>query len=731
MALLLPKSEEIWRNYDQAMKTLLDQDKCSIDAGLLAVNAISSAKRVNHFRGKMNSNVALLNLISRQKVAMSGPNKTGNVFDQIEPAHESGFGSPAASLTAELFTPIGSGKVRDSKELERLGVMLNLLALSPEARKDHQAVMRDVTDYGVKVLTMQQNPVRLSTLRVLWQNAPHSQLLSSYLFYKILYEQVLYSITCEPLQLVREEASVAKLLESMVRSKFKSSQLINKLHELISQQGLSYKRMGMEIFGYLIELDSTPFALSILDYYMENSTGDEIATSISNGSGHRGALTLPEKAREHLFNRLMQQNTFQYGDLAILLLNAGRTDHHKTSQQLLNKVEIALTRTIADLSPARAISLLRGYGYAGRNYPPIVTALNGIIAKNVGVVPQRVLLTALWASARLNDRDAEYIPGVVKKYFDDLRGMDRINAHSLDTLVHVLWALSVMEKLELAHFSEARRLIEKFMISRGGQDLNYWTENQLSQVWCEVQVVLQREGKEVSEVVPPADKVANKVLQNLAWYRTSPAVIDDPESSLTHLDASRLLIQIGVTHQNEVQVRNGYVVDTFIPISALPEVAAESAANYRTTVPDWMRTAVIGQAAKTPEAVATGATPAAAEAAAVTEKAEKIDKPVVKCEGVVLEFDGPTHFESYMHVSLALHRTSSLQQMVAYVYTFYLLIFHPLQRELGPTVMKRRHLEALGLRVVNVPFWNYKLDMTEENKVTLLRQYVNRLRAGL
>jgi hypothetical protein len=45
--------------------------------------------------------------------------------------------------------------------------------------------------------------------------------------------------------------------------------------------------------------------------------------------------------------------------------------------------------------------------------------------------------------------------------------------------------------------------------------------------------------------------------------------------------------------------------------------------------------------------------------------------------------------------------------------------------------MKRRHLEALGLRVVNVPFWNYKLDMAEENKVTLLRQYINRLRAGL
>jgi hypothetical protein len=108
------------------------------------------------------------------------------------------------------------------------------------------------------------------------------------------------------------------------------------------------------------------------------------------------------------------------------------------------------------------------------------------------------------------------------------------------------------------------------------------------------------------------------------------------------------------------------VVDTFIPISALPEVSA-SAANYRSTVPDWMRSAVTGQAATpTQEAVSSAKAASAADIApaASSETMEPVmaackAEKAVKCEGVVLEFDGPTHFESYMHVSSALQTLTS------------------------------------------------------------------------
>jgi hypothetical protein len=45
--------------------------------------------------------------------------------------------------------------------------------------------------------------------------------------------------------------------------------------------------------------------------------------------------------------------------------------------------------------------------------------------------------------------------------------------------------------------------------------------------------------------------------------------------------------------------------------------------------------------------------------------------------------------------------------------------------------MKRRHLEALGLRVINVSYWNYRPDLPEERRVALLRNYLQSVADGL
>jgi hypothetical protein len=98
---------------------------------------------------------------------------------------------------------------------------------------------------------------------------------------------------------------------------------------------------------------------------------------------------------------------------------------------------------------------------------------------------------------------------------------------------------------------------------------------------------------------------------------------------------------MGIAHENEKVIGHGYVVDIYIPPSALPASS-------------WARSPTF--------------------------------------LGTVLEFDGPSHFETYVNAPL------------------------------GPTVMKRRHLEALGYAVTSLPYWKYHLDDTPQQKQHILRE---------
>ena len=58
--------------------------------------------------------------------------------------------------------------------------------------------------------------------------------------------------------------------------------------------------------------------------------------------------------------------------------------------------------------------------------------------------------------------------------------------------------------------------------------------------------------------------------------------------------------------------------------------------------------------------------------------------------GLVIELDGPFHFDSYMH------------------------------RPLGPARMKKRHLSAMGYVCVSLPYWEYHMLLPEESKRNVL-----------
>jgi hypothetical protein len=63
---------------------------------------------------------------------------------------------------------------------------------------------------------------------------------------------------------------------------------------------------------------------------------------------------------------------------------------------------------------------------------------------------------------------------------------------------------------------------------------------------------------------------------------------------------------------------------------------------------------------------------------------------IQQANGVIIEFDGPSHFENYS-------RSPS-----------------------GPTLMKRRHLESAGYAVKSIPYWKYNTIDTTSKKEKLL-----------
>jgi len=691
MTLLVPKSTSMWMHYDLAVKDLLDNNKCSVDTGLLAVHALTTAKIHRSYPKRIESNAALLDLILRLKKS-----RNENVFDEVVNSshNSSNYGELSNAASIELFNSIGSGIVRDSKELECLGLLLNLFANTDTRDKSFTALLRDLTDYGFKMLTMQQNPVRLNTLKVLWEHAPNVNLMgSSYLFYKTLYEQVLYSINVDPTQLHHEEHAIGQLLLSMTRSKFKSQQLIDKLHEHMEKQGMNFTSMGMEVFGQLIELGAMPFAMSVLDQYIKHSM-ESGCMDLYNYKHHwETKMSLSDQAKELLFEHLKSKSDYNFKDLTLLLQHAGRTEHHKVFQQLLHRVEISILSSVSDLSVWEAVNLLRNYGSIGRSYPPLVTALNNIILANVNETSIDILATAVWSSARLNDKSARYVDVAIKKYFTHLENVSVLNRNSMNTLVLMLWSMSVLAKMKEHHFLKAKNLMEAYL-THSPLDLSLQAQ-QLTQVWNEAQLVL-RNPRVVAE--SHNGEIPN-ALKKLPWYTLSAILHDDVDSSRTHLDASRLLNRLGVSHTNEKKMSNGYVVDVFIPVSSLLAHAQQNSVSVEqpthepvavagtgkgedmnTTVPGWLRSMAGVSSESAPS---------------------RGPKQTGSFKGVVLEFDGPHHFESY------------------------------LRRETGTTVMKRRHLQALGLVVINIPFWNYNLDMSEASKEVLLSQCIARVMTSI
>ena len=322
-------------------------------------------------------------------------------------------------------------------------------------------------------------------------------------------------------------------------------------------------------------------------------------------------------------------------DLSQLLKSWGRPDNLDLQQKKhLNGVEIALINSIDALSPVEAANLLHTYALVGRLYPPIIHGIDEVLLKNVGNLPIPVLITAIWSSAKLNNRSAVYLPEAINRCIHH----SAVNNDG-KMLSKLLWSLAVLQKLNLSIFDAARVEIERITLESSIAQVNM---AQLHHVWNEVQLLtkaLQPEDHNArdpsSPLGPPPQPTTHAFLPWQAGY--SPPLLETPQSSLSHSEISRILRDLSVPHRNEVTLENGHIVDILMPMSAF-----EFAMN-----------------------VEVSGTSGVAHC-------ESTNSKVVAARGVVIEYDGPFHFESYANVSTILlycpHQITRVIYMITFAY---------------------------------------------------------------
>ena len=357
-------------------------------------------------------------------------------------------------------------------------------------------------------------------------------------------------------------------------------------------------------------------------------------TTLKNGLGQQPQVNSEAKKTKAVKNKVYKSTideihmkivnrgagvTFGVGDLTRLLNAWGRSDSTDVNQtKHLNDLEMLLIPQLETLNVHRTVSLLYAYARVGRKFAPIMNVLNKTIenklvtpvAGETPLLPKR-LLEALWSNAQLNDHTS-YLPQLISMCV----AVCKEEGKPTD-LCEVLLSLAILQKLDLPTFMSAKDTLEQAVANKGLDVVNV---AQLRHVWNEVQILMKEQGidpvqwqqEQILKATHAQDttttttsamkEVFDAPRALLPWQEGYSATnANTPQSSHNHVALSHALRAIGVPHQNEVTLTNGLIADILIPSRAFVLDAAE-------------------------------------------------------CKGVVVEYDGPFHFESYAKVALLLLR---------------------------------------------------------------------------
>lgn len=613
MAINQSRSLRLWSLMDR--KFCEDGNICDTDIQLLAAHALLQNDGTKKFYRQMQFPRKLLNSILNNRE-----------FFSLLPFLDD----------SEVFDGAHGSTLYDSIALERLSLILELFSLQPKLtwslRKTHPYVLDNLSTYTLKVLTATQNPIKLTTLRHVWENMSGLALTNAFAIYRKTHQLVSFSIATNPLQLNLHEECVSSLLHSMVKSKYRNADIIDRIFELARSDGLNYETIGMDIFDSLIQLEAYPFAEKILESIMKDSRSNINMKNLFRMTrvGFR-TFELSDPSRDYIVKWIMNKNVdeqdssvpsyqqptstnWTFTDLVFACYSFGSKANIPKYGRTLSRIEANVAPRLKALTPHDLLTLLHTYAAIGRLDPDIIRNLDDVLSKYLNSTsevneidshqtpisaeststitkrsedsiddntsslsttePHRNELlksfdidSVLWSFARLNYHSAN-IPILKQRY---LSFAAQATGALTPTNVRFMWSLAVLGQLDVGTYTALRNTTIKYLSS--SRNNTFWSFQQLVQVktefTCQYQVLKNKKDLTVEDEAHliELDRICSELKDFLEKSGHGPKAkhfANDSESSLSHLQSSSSLTQLGIFHENEKKI-HGYSVDMFIP----------------------------------------------------------------------------------------------------------------------------------------------------------------------
>lgn len=707
-ALANPKSLEFWSKMDVNLQRIMKLKTCFLRTIILGAYTISIAANEHS---------------SMQRVKFS-------CFDELM--------KPIAQSLSSMMNKSTRPHANDieCKDLDYISMCLSVLASSSlnnpslftKATMSNisqvlQTALQNVPPHINSPTQRAANVSTLNSLRSLWESIPLIPFLKD--DYSINSE--LYRLSFEILMgnndmssgnrgndmVYSKEEIFTSLLESLNKSKIRDPRVMSKVNDYFFENpDFDVTVTGIRLFNVLLELGLHSLGMRVLHEMLEKSQSFDDPDRVFRGQTakwRRLSVRNPSSdaklnianalsnTRGRLYNKMdLMLALFCFSRDAMSLLSSSPLSSSSSSSSpsssssttpygVLTIIEGELLPKIKqELSLKDAISVLQFYAIGGRFHTDMLRELDKVIVKNAESLNVSELRQILWASARLNYRLSSFLPSIVDKLIlleagteGNNEGEMRIEREELRIHhSHVIldaWAAAVLGLLTVSHWRYLEPYVMRFSHRTDGKQMHPFAAHQLRQIMAELRLVCVKDdadrqwlstlrpwekndpsvqGHGEAFIIHDNNRVSNsksawkqRERSSESYYRTD-IKFKDTQSSLTHQSISLLLTELGYAHSNEHCLEYGYMVDIFIREQDLPQQYKDNNADMLAKYP----------------------------------------------QGIVIEYDGPSHFDSY------------------------------LWRPLGPTAMKHRHLGALGYRVISIPYWSYRLAQSKEKQLQCIKE---------
>jgi len=414
------------------------------------------------------------------------------------------------------------------------------------------------------------------------------------------------------------------LMQSMITSGIKSTELIKSVGDLCERNEFFswYGKKALLLFDQLVALEENVLALRVLEqYHRQSSEGkglDILGTSYFPSELSQAALQLIWKELNHKLTS--PQTRFTAGDTVLALSifsrvdqipanagagakksasrgvqgnrgattstsNASHANKESKYTRMLASVEAQVVQQLTEQlnnstsqtdmhtqwTPKDCSQVLSCYGKVGRLHPTMVDLLNRLLGSffhsgDPNLLPVE-FSSIVHANARLNHRPSflkamgaviiepyKLRADMVRKDSNRSKNWTNLNYFSIKSFISVLWSLSVLECLDEKTYDSIQPLLEMVHEHGGGVRLEGFIRTALDQISLDQQFVrgtFQKSGM-------------RNDIDGHFYNNKSVEVI----SSRLHQDVSISLNGMGVSHQNEAVLNNGYTADIFIPPSS-------------------------------------------------------------------------------------------------------------------------------------------------------------------